>query len=140
MYLLLCALLFLVEDFDVCYGGYRVYNRAMVDFCAVDCWFMGVVLCDLDELEWFFDVFDDALVVGFGLVWILARVLGERLFGYLFYDAFWVWLVEVGVLFVFYVGSGLLFIGDVWMNDGRALVMARGGAEVIGFKDFMVVY
>ena len=42
--------------------------------------------------------------------------------------------------FVLHVGSGALGIGDAWLHDGRPANEAQRGAEIIGSKDFMVVY
>ena len=42
--------------------------------------------------------------------------------------------------FVLHVGSGPLPIGDEWMDDGRPPAEQMSGAEIIGSKDFMVVY
>ena len=56
------------------------------------------------------------------------------------HDAFWSRLAERGVPFVLHVGSGRLPIGGDWMNDGRPAAEQFSGAEIIGSKDFMVVY
>ena len=42
--------------------------------------------------------------------------------------------------FVLHVGSGRLPIGSEWMDDGRPPSEQFSGAEIIGSKDFMVVY
>ena len=42
--------------------------------------------------------------------------------------------------FVLHVGSGPLGIGDAWLNNGRPPAEEMTGAEIIGSKDFMVVY
>ncbi|HEY1279134.1 MAG TPA: hypothetical protein VGF22_05635, partial [Acidimicrobiales bacterium] len=42
--------------------------------------------------------------------------------------------------FVHHVGSGPLGIGDAWLDNGRPPAEEMTGAEIIGSKDFMVVY
>jgi predicted TIM-barrel fold metal-dependent hydrolase len=136
----LCAPLFSIADPTVRYGGYRAHNRAMAAFCAADPRLSGVALCDLDDPERSVVELDAALELGLGLVWIPARAPGGRSPGHPLHDRFWTRLADAGVPFVLHVGSGPLPIGDDWMNDGRRHATARGGAEVIGSKDFMVVY
>ena len=140
VYSSLCASLFSVDDPHVRYGGYRAHNRAMAGFCAADRRLAGVALCDLDDPNRSLVELDAALAMGLGPVWIPARAPGGRSPGQPAHDAFWARLADAGVPFVLHVGSGPLPIGDAWMNDGRSLATARGGAEVIGSKDFMVVY
>ena len=140
VYSSLCASLFAIEDPHLRYGGYRAHNRAMAAFCAADHRLRGVALCDLDESDRSLAELDAALALGLGLVWIPARAPGGRSPGHPTHDRFWARLAEAGLPFVLHVGSGPLPIGDAWMNDGRQQATARGGAEVIGSKDFMVVY
>ncbi len=140
VYSSLCAPLFGMADPAVRYGGYRAHNRTMAAFCAADARLVGVALCDLDDVDHATVVLDEALGLGLGLVWIPAHAPGGRSPGHPAHDAFWGRLDEAGVPFVLHVGSGPLPIGDAWMNDGRGQTTARGGAEVIGSKDFMVVH
>ena len=42
--------------------------------------------------------------------------------------------------FVLHVGSGDFGVGDAWLDDGRPPAEMFTGAEIIGSKDFMVVY
>ncbi len=140
VYSSLCAPLFTVADDDVRYGGYRAHNRAMAEFVAADPRLVGVALCDLDDPARAVVELDAALALGLGLVWLPARAPGGRSPGHPAHDPFWSRLAEAGVPFVLHVGSGPLPIGDDWMHDGRGQQTARGGAEVIGSKDFMVVY
>lgn len=140
VYSSLCAPLFGLADTTVRYGGYRAHNRTMASFCAADRRLVGVAMCDLDDPRESLAVLDDALGLGLGLVWIPARAPGDRSPGHPDHDHFWARLAEAGVPFVLHVGSGPLPIGDAWMNDGRDQRTARGGAEVIGSKDFMVVH
>jgi hypothetical protein len=44
------------------------------------------------------------------------------------------------VPFVLHVGSGALGIGEAWLDNGRPLSEEMTGAEILGSKDFMVVY
>jgi predicted TIM-barrel fold metal-dependent hydrolase len=140
VYSSLCAPLFSLADPDLRYSAYRAHNRAMASFCAGDARLSGVALCDLDEPERSHAELEAALGDGLGLVWIPARAPGGRAPGHPAHDPFWARLAEAGVPFVLHVGSGPLPIGDEWMADGRGHATARGGAEVIGSKDFMVVY
>lgn len=140
VYSSLCAPLFGIADDTVRYGGYRAHNRAMAGFCAADPRLVGVALCDLDDPGLAVAELDAALALGLGLVWLPARAPGGRSPGHPDHDAFWARLAEAGVPFVLHVGSGALPIGDEWMADGRGQRTARGGAEVLGSKDFMVVY
>lgn len=140
VYSSLCAGLFSIADPDVRYGGYRAHNRAMAEFCAADPRLTGVALADLDDPDRAAAEVDAALSLGLGLVWIPARAPGGRSPGHPDNDPVWARLAEAQVPFVLHVGSGPLPIGDDWMHDGRGQHSARGGAEVIGSKDFMVVY
>lgn len=136
----LCAPLFSIADPTVRYGAYRAHNRAMAGFCAADRRLTGVALCDLDDPDAADRELTALLELGLGLVWIPARAPGGRSPGHPDHDRFWARLAEARVPFVLHVGSGPLPIGDDWMNDGRGQRTARGGAEVIGSKDFAVVY
>ena len=73
-------------------------------------------------------------------MWLPARAPGGRAPGHRDHDPFWARLAEHGVPFVLHVGSGPLPIGAEWMNDGRPPAEQMSGAEIIGSKDFMVVY
>ena len=83
---------------------------------------------------------DDALALGLGAVWLPARAPGGRAPGHVDHDPFWARLAEAGVPFVLHVGSGPLGIGDAWLDNGHPPAEEMSGAEVIGSKDFMVVY
>jgi uncharacterized protein len=136
----LCAPLFDLPDAEVRYGAYRAHNRAMAAFCADDARLRGVALADLDDVERALAELEVALDLGLELVWIPARAPGGRAPGHPDHDPFWARLAEAGVPFVLHVGSGPLPIGDDWMNDGMDRPTARGGAEVIGSKDFVVIH
>jgi predicted TIM-barrel fold metal-dependent hydrolase len=140
VYSSLCAPLFGIADADVRYGAYRAHNRAMAAFCAADPRLLGVALADLDDPPRSLAVLDAALELGLREVWIPARAPGGRAPGHPDHDPFWSRLAEHGVPFVLHVGSGPLPIGAEWMDDGRPPAEQMSGAEVIGSKDFMVVY
>jgi uncharacterized protein len=135
-----CAPLFEIEDASLRYGAYRAHNRAMAGFCEGDDRLHGVAICDLDEPEQSVVELDAALDMGLGLVWLPARAPGGRAPGHPDHDPFWARLAERGVPFVLHVGSGRLPIGSEWMDDGRPRSEQFSGAEIIGSKDFMVVY
>ena len=82
----------------------------------------------------------DALDLGLREVWLPARAPGGRAPGHVDHDPFWARLAEREVPFVLHVGSGPLGIGDAWLDNGRPLAEEMTGAEIIGSKDFMVVY
>ena len=136
----LCAPLFDLPDPAARAAAYRAHNRAVAGFCADDPRLHGVALCDLDHLDLALDVLDDALAIGLGVVWLPARAPGGRAPGHVDHDPFWARLAEAGVPFVLHVGSGPLGIGDAWLDNGHPLAEEMSGAEVIGSKDFMVVY
>src|SRR3954447_25838125 len=140
VYSSVCALLFSVADPDTRYASYRAHNRAMAAFCAADPRLVGVALCDLDDVERALVEVDAAMELGLGVVQLPARAPGGRAPGHADHDPFWARLAEHGVPFVLHVGSGPLPIGDEWMNDGRTPAEQMVGAEIIGSKDFMVVY
>jgi predicted TIM-barrel fold metal-dependent hydrolase len=140
VYSSVCSPLFAVTDPDVRYASYRAHNRAMAAFCAADPRLTGVALCDIDDVERSLAELDVALDLGLGLVQLPARAPGGRAPGHRDHDPFWARLAERGVPFVLHVGSGPLPIGDEWMNDGRTPGEQMIGAEIIGSKDFMVVY
>jgi predicted TIM-barrel fold metal-dependent hydrolase len=140
VYSSVCAPLFSIADPEVRYGAYRAHNRAMASFCAHDERLHGVALCDLDDVGKAIVEVDAALDLGLSEVWIPARAPGGRAPGHADHDPFWARLAERGVPFVLHVGSGPLGIGDEWMNDGRPPAEQMTGAEIIGSKDFMVVY
>ncbi len=135
-----CAPLFEIDDPGLRYGAYRAHNRAMADFCDADERLHGVAICDLDEPDRSVAELDAALDMGLSIVWLPARAPGGRAPGHPDHDAFWCRLAERGVPFVLHVGSGRLPIGGDWMNDGRPAAEQFSGAEIIGSKDFMVVY
>ena len=140
VYSSLCAPLFSVADPDLRYAAYRAHNRAMAAFCHGDRRLHGVALCDLDVPDRAVAELDRALDAGLGEVWVPARPPGGRAPGHPDHDRFWARLAERAVPFVLHVGSGPLPIGDAWMNDGREPDERMAGAEIIGSKDFMVVY
>ena len=140
VYSSLCAPLFSIADADVRYGAYRAHNRAMAEFCAADVRLLGVGICDLDDPARSLAELDAALALGLREIWIPARAPGGRAPGHPDHDPFWARLAEHGVPFVLHVGSGPLPIGAEWMDDGRPPAEQMSGAEVIGSKDFMVVY
>ena len=135
-----CAPLFEIEDVALRYGAYRAHNRAMAGFCEGDDRLHGVAICDLDEPEQSVVELDAALDMGLGVVWLPARAPGGRAPGHPDHDLFWARLAERGAPFVLHVGSGRLPIGSEWMDDGRPRSEQFSGAEIIGSKDFMVVY
>ncbi len=140
VYSSLCAPLFDVADPDLRYAAYRAHNRAVAAFCADDPRLLGVAMCDLDGLERALPELDAALDLGLREVWLPARAPGGRAPGHVDHDPFWARLAERGVPFVLHVGSGALDIGDAWLDNGRPREEEMSGAEIIGSKDFMVVY
>jgi predicted TIM-barrel fold metal-dependent hydrolase len=140
VYSSLCAPLFDLVDPDLRYGAYRAHNRAVAEFCARDERLLGVAMCDLDDLDRALLELDAALDMGLREVWLPARAPGGRAPGHVGHDPFWARLAERGVPFVLHVGSGTLGIGDAWLDNGRPLGEEMSGAEIIGSKDFMVVY
>ncbi len=140
VYSSLCAPLFGIADPMVRYGAYRAHNRAMAAFCHDDQRLLGVAIADLDDPTRSLAEVDAALALGLREVWIPARAPGGRSPGHPDNDPFWTRLAEHGVPFVLHVGSGPLPIGAEWMDDGRPPAEQVSGAEVIGSKDFMVVY
>ena len=74
-------------------------------------------------------------------MWIPARApAGARSPGHIDNEPFWNALADRRMPFVLHVGSGPLSVGDAWMADGRPAGELMSGAEIIGSKDFMVVY
>jgi predicted TIM-barrel fold metal-dependent hydrolase len=137
----LCAPLFDLRDPEVRYGAYRAHNRAVASFCVDDGRLLGVALCDLDDVDRCLEELAVAHSLGLRLVWLPARApAGVRSPGHVEHDVVWAWLAEHGMPFVLHVGSGALPIGGAWMNDGRPAGERFDGAEIIGSKDFMVVY
>jgi predicted TIM-barrel fold metal-dependent hydrolase len=112
----------------------------MAAFCAADPRLLGVGLCDLDDVDRALVELDAALDLGLREIWLPARAPGGRAPGHVDHDPFWARLAERGVPFVLHVGSGPLGIGDAWLDNGRPLAEEMTGAEIIGSKDFMVVY
>ena len=140
VYSSLCAPLFDIAEPDLRYGAYRAHNRAIAAFCAADPRLLGVGLCDLDDLDRALAELDVALDLGLREIWLPARAPGGRAPGHVDHDPFWGRLAERGVPFVLHVGSGPLGIGDAWLDNGRPPAEEMTGAEIIGSKDFMVVY
>jgi predicted TIM-barrel fold metal-dependent hydrolase len=140
VYSSLCSPLFDIGDPDLRYGAYRAHNRAMAAFCGDDPRLVGVAMCDLDDVGSAVGEIEAAFELGLGLVWLPARAPGGRSPGHPDHDSVWERLAERRTPFVLHVGSGQLGIGDAWMNDGRTPTEQGVGAEIIGSKDFMVVY
>jgi uncharacterized protein len=140
VYSSVCSPLFDVRDPELRYGAYRAHNRAMAAFCSPDPRLRGVAICDLDDVDAAIGEVDAALELGLGLIWLPARAPGGRAPGHPDHDRFWARLAEARVPFVLHVGSGPLGIGDPWLNDGRDPGEQMTGAEIIGSKDFMVVW
>ena len=136
----LCAPLFELADPDVRFAAYRAHNRAVAGFCAQDPRLLGVGMCDLDEVDRTLAELEVLAQLGLRLVWLPARAPGGRSPGHVDHDPVWRWLAEHGLPFVLHVGSGRLPIGEAWMNDGHPATEMGVGAEIIGSKDFMVVY
>ena len=140
VYSSLCAPLFDIADPDLRYAAYRAHNRAVAGFCAADERLLGVGICDLDDLDRALPELDAALDLGLREIWLPARAPGGRAPGHVDHDPFWARLAERGVPFVLHVGSGALGIGDAWLDNGRPAAEEMTGAEIIGSKDFTVVY
>jgi predicted TIM-barrel fold metal-dependent hydrolase len=140
VYSSLCAPLFDLPDPDVRYGAYRAHNRAVASFCASDDRLHGVAMCDLDDVDRALDELDAAHRLGLRLLWLPARAPGGRSPGHVDHDRFWAALAERRMPFVLHVGSGALGVGEAWMDDGRPATEMMSGAEIIGSKDFTVVY
>jgi uncharacterized protein len=140
VYSSLCAPLFDIRHPDRRYAAYRAHNRAVAEFCAGDPRLLGVAMCDLDDLERALPELEAALDLGLREVWVPARAPGGRAPGHVDHDPFWARLAERGVPFVLHVGSGALDIGEAWLDNGRPRAQEMSGAEIIGSKDFMVVY
>ncbi len=135
-----CAPLFEIEDPDLRYGAYRAHNRAMAAFCDADARLHGVAICDLDERRPFGRRARRRARPRTRRRVAAGSSAGRPSPGHPDHDAFWSRLAERGVPFVLHVGSGRLPIGGDWMNDGRPVAEQFSGAEIIGSKDFMVVY
>ncbi len=140
VYSSVCSPLFAIADPDLRYAAYRAHNRSMAAFCGEDARLAGVALCDLDDVDRAVAELDVALDLGLREVWLPARAPGGRSPGHRDHEPFWARLAERRVPFVLHVGSGPLPIGVEWMNDGRPPAEQMTGAEIIGSKDFMVVY
>jgi uncharacterized protein len=140
VYSSLCAPLFDLADPALRYGAYQAHNRAVAGFCGEDERLLGVALCDLDDVERSLMELELALDLGLREVWIPARAPGGRSPGHPDHDPFWARLAERRVPFVLHVGSGGLSIAPEWMQDGSGVAAPTVRAEVIGSKDFMVVY
>ena len=117
------------------------HNRAVAAFCRSDPRLLGVALLDLEDPRLALREIEASLSLGLGAFWLPARAPGGRSPGHPAHDAVWERLADAGTPFLLHVGSNPLSIGDAWMNDGRPdRRSARGGAEVIGSKDLMVIY
>lgn len=135
------ARLFEHPDHTVRIGGCAAHNRAMAEFCAADAGLMGVGLATLDVPDDALALIDEAQGLGLRALWIPAYAPGGRSPGHVAHDPVWDRLAELGLPFVLHVGSSRIGIEPEWMNDGvQGRVSARGGAEVIGSKDLMVIY
>ena len=137
-----CArLIFDAQTDDIGYGAASAHNRAMAEFCAADSRLMGVAMVPLQDVERAAAEIDRVVEAGLAAVWIPADAPGGRSPGHPAHDAIWARLQEAGLPFILHVGSAPLTIDDAWMNDGKdQTVTARGGAEVIGSKDLMVIH
>lgn len=128
-------------DLDIVYGACEAHNRSMADFCSADSRLCGVGLLALDEPKRALEEIARARDLGLGALWIPAKAPGGRSPGHPDHDPVWAELADSGIPFVLHVGSGPLQIPPEWMNDGHPeQTSARGGAEVIGSKDFTVIY
>jgi predicted TIM-barrel fold metal-dependent hydrolase len=140
IYSSLCAPLFELRDIEARHAGYRAHNRAVAGFCAGDERLHGVAMVDLDDVDAGIALVEEADELGLDLMWLPARAPGGRSPGHVDHDRFWATLAERGLPFVLHVGSGDFGVGDGWMDDGRPAAEMFTGAEIIGAKDFMVVY
>jgi predicted TIM-barrel fold metal-dependent hydrolase len=140
VYSSLCSPLFDIADPALRYAAYRAHNRAVAAFVADDERLLGVALCDLDDVDRALVELDAALDLGLREIWLPARAPGGRAPGHVDHDPFWARLAERGAPFVLHVGSGALGIGDAWLDNGRPVAEEMTGAEILGSKDFMVVY
>jgi predicted TIM-barrel fold metal-dependent hydrolase len=140
VYSSLCAPLFDIAEPELRYAAYRAHNRAVAAFCGSDERLLGVAMCDLDDPERALAELDVALDLELREVWLPARAPGGRAPGHPLHDPFWARLTERRVPFVLHVGSGALGIGDAWLDNGVPPAEEMTGAEIIGSKDFMVVY
>jgi predicted TIM-barrel fold metal-dependent hydrolase len=140
IYSSLCAPLFDLRDPDARRAGYRAHNRAVAGFCADDPRLLGVAMCELDDVDAAIAEVRAAHDLGLRLVWLPARAPGGRSPGHVDHDRFWALLAELQLPFVLHVGSGAFGVGDEWMDDGRPPAEMFTGAEILGSKDFLVVY
>ena len=140
VYSSLCAPLFDLRDAQARRAGYRAHNRAVAGFCAGDARLHGVAMCELDDIDEGIALVEEADELGLDLVWLPARAPGGRSPGHVDHDRFWAVLAERRLPFVLHVGSGAFGVGDDWLDDGRPPAEMFTGAEIIGSKDFMVVY
>ncbi len=137
-----CArLIFAAATPALAYGAASAHNRAMAAFCEEDPRLIGVAMVPFSDPEKTLLEIEAVQRLRLGAVWIPADPPGGRSPGHPDNDRVWAALAERGLPFVLHVGSAPLTIADAWMNDGRAdTVTARGGAEVIGSKDLMVIH
>ncbi len=133
--------LFPMRDLALRDAGCRAHNRAMAEFCGADPRLLGVGLLTLDEPDAALATLEEGLTLGLGAFWLPNAAPGGRSPGHPAHDPVWRRLAEARTPFLLHVGSSSLSIDDEWMNDGMpAHRSARGGAEVIGSKDLMVIY
>jgi predicted TIM-barrel fold metal-dependent hydrolase len=126
-------------DRELRYGGVRAFNRAIKDFVSGDPRLVGVGLLVLDDPARTVRELDQALREGLRIFMIPSDSPG-RSPGHVEHDPIWARLEEARGAFVLHVGSSRLSIDPDWMNDGRARVSARGGAEVVGSKDMTCIF
>lgn len=132
---------FPLEDTVLRHEGCRAHNRAVAAFCDADPRLIGVGLVTLEDPARALETIEEGLTLGIGAFWIPNEAPGGRSPGHPDHDPIWRRLSEASTPFLLHVGSSTLSIGDAWMNDGRPVSeSARGGAEVIGSKDLMVIY
>ncbi len=133
--------LFPMRDRALCDIGCRAHNRSMAAFCDADPRLLGVGLLTLDDPAAALATLEEGIELGLGAFWLPNDAPGGRSPGHPDHDPIWRRLAEARVPFLLHVGSSSLSIDDAWMNDGRPDTRsARGGAEVIGSKDLMVIF
>jgi predicted TIM-barrel fold metal-dependent hydrolase len=113
----------------------------MAEFCSADPRLLGVGLLTLDDPRQALETLEEGLELGIAAFWLPNHAPGKRSPGHPDHDPVWRRLAETKIPFLLHVGSSPLSIEDEWMNDGvPSNQSARGGAEVIGSKDLMVIY
>ncbi len=132
---------FPLRDPELRHAGCLAHNRAMAEFCSADPRLLGVGLLTLDDPRQALETLEEGLELGIAAFWLPNHAPGKRSPGHPDHDPVWRRLAETKIPFLLHVGSGPLAIEDEWMNDGvPSNQSARGGAEVIGSKDLMVIY